>query len=41
MVPNFDAQWENEKSRNEILAIARLCENIPDAFSRIFIAASK
>lgn len=41
MVPNFDEEWENEESRKAILEVARMCENIPDACSKIFIASSK
>lgn len=41
MAPNFDKEWENEESRNAILDVARMCENIPDACSKIFIVASK
>ncbi len=41
MAPNFDENWEIEEYRDSILDVARMCENIPDACSKIFIVASK
>lgn len=41
MAPDFDEAWELEERKNSILDIARMSENIPDACSKIFIAARK
>ena len=41
MTPDFDERWQQEREREIFLDLARMAETIPDACSKIFIAAEK